>query len=159
MKIGNIVKSKNTYQSPLYNINWKRQTKIIIDMINKQGYVVKEYTDAEDRVELEDKIIHINSRKHAETRFYILLHEFGHLDIYENCADEFAANHPVYVWAHDGRTYHSRAGKVSLIAEEIEAWKKGREIARSKNLYINDVKYNNHMTESLMGYINWASEE
>ena len=139
--------------------DWRNQINIISGMLASYGYNVCEYTDAVDQVDLESKSVHINSRKHAESRFYTLLHELGHVDIYENSADEFESNHPVYVQAVCGQTYHSKAGRVSLLAEEIQAWKKGRIFAREADLYIDDAKYNQHMTEAIISYINWAATQ
>lgn len=136
--------------------DWLRQIDIISDILSNYGYDVYTYTDAVDQVDLERKSVHINSRKHAESRFYTLLHELGHVDIYENSADEFASNHPVYVRA-DGQSCHTKAGRVSLLAEEIQAWKKGRILAREADLYIDDAKYDYYMTESIISYINWAA--
>jgi len=136
---------------------WLDQIHVVKDILSEYGYVVYEFTDAEDSAILEERIIHINSRNHPETRFYTLLHELGHVEIYENQSEEFEAAHPVYVRVHDGRTYRSNAGKVSLIAEELEAWKIGRGIAQQYNLYIDNKKYNKHMTDALMGYINWVA--
>jgi hypothetical protein len=44
-----------------------------------------------------------------------------------------------------------------VVAEEIEAWKRGREIARDLDLFINDDKYDNLMTEQVMSYLVWAA--
>ena len=45
------------------------------------------------------------------------------------------------------------AYQVSLVAEEIEAWKRGRRLANRLGLYINDKKFNNVMSECVMTYI------
>jgi hypothetical protein len=140
---------------------WKYQIIMICDEIQHIGYHVVSYTDADDHVDFELKTIHINSRNHAENRFYTLLHELGHLIVRDN-SDEWIADHPVYVHSHesceDGRVEKGKAYKVSLISEEIEAWKHGRRFAKGLNLYIDDKKYNKHMTESVMTYIKWAAE-
>jgi hypothetical protein len=126
---------------------------------NKLGYAVDFKPDVEDRCDFQEKKIYINSRKHAETRFYTLLHEIGHACIYRYSAKSFAQDYPMFYQHSDGRVERSRAYKVSIIAEELEAWRRGRNIARKKGLYVNDEKYDSVVTESIMTYIDWASSE
>ena len=138
---------------------WKKQITQVIEMIRGLGYDVVQETDVDDRVEFSEKTVYINSRCHPETRFYTLLHEYGHIDICENSADEFEADHPMYYRNADGRTERSKAARVSILAEEIEAWRRGRKLARNRNLVVNEAKYDLHMTDALMSYINWAANE
>ena len=138
--------------------HWECQINDIKTYIENYGYTVVEATDEEDRVEFSEFVVYINSRNHPESRFYTMLHEYGHIDIYENAAEEFAADHPMYYRAQDGRTARSKAGRVSIMAEEIEAWKRGRWFARDAGMEIDEDKYDRHMTDALMSYINWASD-
>ena len=143
----------------LNKLGWLDQIDQIINLIKEMGYEVIQRTDEDDRVEFEEKTVYINSRCHPETRFYTLLHEYGHIDICENGADEFEADHPMYYRNADGRTERSHAGRVSILAEEIEAWRRGRWLARQRGYIINENKYDVHMTDALMSYINWAANE
>ena len=137
---------------------WNAQSKAIIDILKLMGYSVLCYTGADDRVDFAEATVHINSRNHPETRFYTLLHEYGHVHICEHSADEFAEDHPLYYRESDGRTERSCAGRVSILAEEIEAWRRGRHFARNAGMKINENKYDKHMTDALMTYINWAAD-
>jgi len=137
--------------------DWNYQFGFVSEHLEHLGYGVVEAAGVDDHVEFDDRVVYINSRYHAETRFYTLLHELGHVDIYENTAAEFEADHPMYYMAGDGRTERSNAAKVSIVAEEIEAWKRGRWFARYAGLDLDEDKYNKHMTEALMSYINWAA--
>ena len=137
--------------------DWEEQIGWVVGELEEYGYGVIQYTDAQDQVDLEGRVVHINSRCHPETRFYTLLHEFGHVDIYENAAQDFEADHPMYYRHNAVRTPASKAARVSIIAEEIEAWKRGRWLAREYELHIDDAKYDRHMTDALMSYVNWAA--
>ncbi len=137
---------------------WNAQVEAVVDKLQSLGYSVKFCTDADDRVDFEDAVVYINSRCHPETRFYTILHEYGHVDICEHSATEFEADHPLYYRTSDGRTERSHACRVSILAEEIEAWRRGRWFARNAGLKINENKYDKHMTEALMSYINWAAD-
>ena len=105
----------------------------IENWVNSKGFVVSLETDTEDRVEWDDQTVYINSRNRIESRYYTLLHECGHLLI-------------------------SQAWEVSTIAEELEAWKRGRRLARRFKHYVDDARYDTHMTNSIMSYIEWAAE-
>ena len=48
---------------------------------------------------------------------------------------------------------NSKKYKVDTMAEEIDAWRKGRELANRLDIYVNDEKYYNLQVECLYGYI------
>ena len=131
---------------------WVDQFDELRDWIMSKGYRVTCYTDADDKLEFEEKQIHIDSRQHAESRFYTLLHECGHLLISQT-ANQFQKDHPMYAMSCDVRRYRSKAYQVSLVAEEIEAWKRGRRLANRLGLQINDAKFDRLMTDCVMSYI------
>ena len=137
---------------------WKDQICHMIEWLEDKGFSYVCETDEEDRVDFSSKTVFIDSRIHPESRFYTLLHECGHIDILESQA-EFAIDHPMYVhaYAYDGRITRSKKYKVSLVAEEIEAWKRGRRIAYDEQLFINDEKYDRSMTKYVMSYIDWVA--
>jgi len=139
--------------------DWEFQIGYVEGWLREHGYELVQDSDEEDRVELEESVVFINSRLHPETRFYTLLHEAGHVDIYENGAAEFAAEHPMYVQAEHGRSANSKAFRVSLLAEELEAWRLGRRLAREGGLHVDDVKYDKLMSCCVMTYINWAADQ
>ena len=112
--------------------DWEFQIGHIEGWLAEHGYQLVQATDEEDQVELAAGVVRINSRQHPETRFYTLLHEAGHVDIYENGAAEFADEHPMYVQAEHGRSATSKAFRVSLLAEELEAWRIGRRLAATR---------------------------
>lgn len=145
------------------NETWNQQFVMISSILANRGYTVTVRPGEEDRVELDKASLQvfINSRCWPETRFYTLLHELGHIMISED-AETFANENPMYVHAsaslNDGRRERAKAYRVSLVSEEIEAWKIGRRVAKTLGLYIDDDKYNKHMTESVMTYIEWAAD-
>ncbi|MBK25079.1 MAG: hypothetical protein CME70_19430 [Halobacteriovorax sp.] len=134
---------------------WAFQIKKITNWLLEKGYTVRYDPDVEDQVDFELLEVQICSRSHAETRFYTMLHECGHILI-RNGWKQFAKEHPMYAASGDGRCTRSRAYRVSLIAEEIDAWKRGRRLANRLDLFVRDQKYDKVMTECLMGYIEWA---
>ena len=139
---------------------FRNQIESLVEVLNRKGYSVYFNTDDTDRVVFEDREVFINSRIHPENKFYTLLHELGHIIIGESWP-EFQADHPMYVHSPDvyvdGRKERSHAYRVSLLSEEIEAWKRGRRFAKSIGYIIDDKKYDKYMTENIMTYIDWAA--
>jgi hypothetical protein len=136
---------------------WELQAQKISKWLSKKGYHISYVTDVEDQVDFDAKIVHICSRNHAESRFYTLLHECGHILIRDSWR-QFAKEHPTYAASGDGRCARSKAYRVSLIAEEIDAWKRGRRLANRLGLFVRDHRYDSIMTECLTGYIEWAAD-
>lgn len=141
---------------------WKKQFQQIANVLYCMGYFVEEETDEDDRVCFESKCVYINSRKHPETKFYTLLHELGHVLVSMDWI-KFKSENPMYVHSPDrtidGRQARTRAYRVSLVSEELEAWKLGRRFANSLDMFIDDEKYNKHMSSAIMSYINWAADD
>lgn len=139
---------------------FRNQIDSLVEVLNRKGYSVYFNTDDIDRVVFEDLEVFINSRLHPENKFYTLLHELGHIIVGESWP-EFHADHPMYVHHPearvDGRKERSYAYRVSLLSEEIEAWKRGRRFAKSLGFIIDDEKYDKYMTENIMTYIDWAA--
>ena len=131
---------------------WNKQYDTVSGWVVSKGYKISCFTDADDRLEFEEKTIYINSRQHAESRFYTLLHECGHLLISQT-ASQFQKDHPMYAVSCDFRKSKSRAFQVSLVAEEIEAWKRGRRLASRLELYVDNFKFDKIMTDCVITYI------
>ncbi len=143
-------------------VGWKRQIDHMREALVGMGWLLYELPGEEDRVCFEEQAVYINSRNWPETRFYTILHELGHIMVWAN-SHRFRAVVPMYVHSPDvstdGRTERGKAYRVSLIAEEIEAWKIGRKFAVAQGLWVDRKKYDKHMTEAVMTYIDWAANE
>ena len=137
--------------------DWLRQIDKVSELINAEGFNVLMYTDAENKVEFTTNTVHVDSRLHPENRFYILLHEYGHVEISTRAAVQFESDHPMYVSAEDYMSVRSYAGRVSVVAEEFEAWRRGRARARKEGLFVDDKKYDTQITHCMMAYIDWAA--
>lgn len=136
---------------------WLKQIQDIVDWAAGKNYQVKFATDEEDRLCFESKTIFINSRSHPETKYYTLLHEAGHLLI-SRAWKAFDKAMPMYASSSDGRKERGKAYLVSLVAEEIEAWKRGRRLSSKLGHYIDDEKYDQHITNNVATYITYAAD-
>ena len=138
--------------------SWNEQIDLVRDILRVSfGCDVVFSTGVTDRADLEDRIIYINSRCHPETKFYTLLHEYGHVELCALGVDALSVAVPSYMKFHATRSSRSHSGKVATIVEEIEAWKRGRLMALREGLFIDVKKYEKHMNDALMSYILWAA--
>ena len=137
---------------------WKNQISVVEeDLFHRYKYTVVSKSNEQDRAEFSNKTVYINSRSHPENRFYTMLHEYGHVELWEEDWQSFGATFPSYLRFYDNRSTRSKSGKIATIAEEIEAWRRGLMLAYRKNMFVNYVKYEKIMNDSLMSYVEWAA--
>ena len=138
---------------------WKRQFGDLEKWLHKKEFRVVLQKGAEDIVSWKEGAITIDSNPQWESRYYALLHECGHV-IANETAEFLDYNYPCYVYEVDGRKMKSDAYKVSVVGEEIEAWKLGRNLGDHElNHFIDHNKFDKMMTECVMSYLFWATEE
>ena len=63
----------------------------------------------------------------------------------------------MYASSCDLRIAKSKAYRVSIVAEEIEAWKRGRRLAKKLGHRVDDKKFDKMISENVMTYIDWAA--
>ena len=135
---------------------WRQQFDELEIWLVDRGYVLEVASDVDDCVYLYDKIVCISSRNHLETRYYALLHECGHILVAQN-SKQWKKDMPMYAQdakvMNDARRSKGKIYKVSLVAEEIEAWKRGRRMAKKMGHYIDDKKYDRIMSDCIYSYI------
>ena len=139
---------------------WVEQFNELEIWLADKGYNLEMAHDVEDCVILEDKLVCIQSRNSAETRYYSLLHECGHILVSQG-SKQWEKDVPMYAQdpkvMNDARRRRGKSYKVSLIAEEIEAWKRGRKLSNRMGHYIDDKKYDNIMAVCVYTYVEMAA--
>tara|TARA_R110000824_G_scaffold190043_1_gene371453 strand:+ start:317 stop:703 length:387 start_codon:yes stop_codon:yes gene_type:complete len=91
------------------------------------------------------KIIGINAGEPLQEQLYILLHEAGHAIL--------KIEHRKYLDTCD----QTLQGKLSLLREEMEAWKEGRTLAERMGIGINEGAWAMFCKQNLEDYIEWAT--
>jgi hypothetical protein len=91
------------------------------------------------------KIIGINTNETLQEQLYILLHEAGHAIL--------KIEHRKYLETCD----QTLQGKLSLLREEMEAWKEGRSLAEKMGIGINEGTWAAFCKQNLEDYIEWAT--
>jgi len=123
----------------------------------EKDYEVLYETDGQDAVYFGCKQIILNSRNHIEKRLYILLHECGHILINSNSFDRVFSLSSETEAIMGGRKV-SRKRRVAKLTEEIEAWKRGENLARRLGIEINEEKFDRIRANAIMSYIEWARD-
>ena len=90
-------------------------------------------------------IIGINTGETLREQLYILLHEAGHAIL--------KLEHKKYLETCE----QTLQGKLSLLKEEMEAWKEGRALAEKMGIGINDGAWAMFCKQNLEDYIEWAT--
>lgn len=81
-----------------------------------------------------------------------MLHECGHALIFENGSSVYDFE------KFEGLKEKTVASKVFEVIEEIEAWKRGKELARRLRIPIDDVSWDRTMAEAIKKYIDLAAD-
>jgi hypothetical protein len=133
----------------------KNSILILESWLYDKGFDIEYETDAADALYRDGKVVIINSRKHAEKRLYVLLHECGHVLI-NNAKDR------VYALSRETETVMgkrvSRKRRVAVITEELEAWKRGEKLARRLGIEINEEKFDKIKADAIISYVEWARD-
>ena len=138
---------------------WQSQFESVEKILKDRfDYAVICMTDEMDRVEFDDRLVYINSRCHPETRFYSLLHEYGHVEIYENSSSALCTSAPCYQTFSSYRYGKSHAVRLGTLIEEIEAWKLGRLLVIRESMWIDIKNFEKMMNSCLMSYVKWAGK-
>ena len=90
-------------------------------------------------------IIGINTNEPLREQLYVLLHEAGHAIL--------KLEHKKYLETRD----ETLQSKLSLLREEMEAWKEGRSLAEKMGIGINDGAWAMFCKQNLEDYIEWAT--
>ena len=130
-------------------IGWleKKSWSLDIDYCNK------------DEMQPEERQITINARQGVEKQLYSLLHECGHIQQnWKRYEQDYPATAKMNCYASTNRRFaKSPKYKVDILAEEIEAWRRGKTLADRLGIYINEEKYNELTAECVYSYILWAA--
>ena len=133
----------------------------LIDWLEKKGWDLDIDYCCQDELRPESKQIMINGRQGIEKQMYSLLHECGHLLIQQNWTKyekDYPATARMNTYATNRRLARTAKYKVDIISEEIEAWKRGKTLAKRLGIYINEEKYNALTSECVYTYITWAAK-
>ena len=131
---------------------WNDQSLVVEAWLVKKGFDLTYSKSADNELDWDRKRINIRPIKDKEEMFYTLLHECGHI-LVETNDKGFKDNYKTK----DFRDWHKMVAtrdsalKVSILADEMEAWNRGRRLAKRLNLRLNEKKY-----KKIAGFCVWA---
>jgi hypothetical protein len=136
-------------------------TRLIEWLDKKRWSICFDYCES-DAIYPSDRLVTISTRHGIEKQLYSLLHECGHILIQSNeesYTNQYPATARINLYASHKQLERSPKYKVDVISEEIEAWKRGKTLAKRLGIHIDEESYNNFMSKCVYSYIVWANDE
>jgi len=134
------------FLSPDYELN-KIQAWII-----SKGFHLYVGPEVDNEICHKSKIVSLNSRLSKIDQVYILLHECGHVIALSNKKSRFYKLKSTI--AETDANF-----KVYRVEEEIDAWNRGRQLAKRLRISIDDNKWENMFFDAIKKYIKWAASK
>ena len=134
----------------------------LADRLSKKGWQLDIGYFNQDEMHPDVKEVHISSRFGLEKQLYSLLHECGHILVQKN-AERYEKSYPATArmncYATTNRQFEkSPKYRVDVLAEDIEAWRRGKSLANRVGLYIDEEKYNEFSAKCVYSYIQCAAK-
>jgi len=115
-----------------------------------------------DEMDPNAKCVTINARQGIEKQLYSLLHECGHILVQSNeirYNKKFPATAKRNCYLSHRQLEKSKKYKIDVIAEEIEAWERGKNLANRLGIYIDETRFNEVKVECVYTYVEWANKK
>lgn len=132
------------------NINYKEDLEKLISWATDKGYSIDISAEGDNSVDRGAKIISLSNKRPLKYQVCVLLHECGHIQIFENegtlCMDRIRSN-----WS-----ANSRKAKTSILIEEVEAWRRGTNLAKKLKLSVSDDDIKLNMINAILKYAKWC---
>tara|TARA_Y100000592_G_C5407970_1_gene286628 strand:- start:270 stop:701 length:432 start_codon:yes stop_codon:yes gene_type:complete len=136
-----------------YGIDYKYNFYELIDFCEQNKIKVVQTESNENVCFPKINLVVLSTNQYYKNKFFTLSHEIGHIMIYRS-KNSWENNFSyLTVDIYDERKSHSKAYCVSLIAEEIEAWKVGKQIIDELDLEYNKECYLNIMNDCVYSYL------
>lgn len=127
-------------------VNWRQYLESLEVWLNYKGFFLNFSKGADNSVCLEGKIVDIDSSLPLEKQVYCLLHESGHIVLFKNGQDLKAGR--------DTFKY-----RTATVIEEVQAWEKGKALAKRLAIPINEKKWEAEVLEAIGKYLEWATKQ
>jgi hypothetical protein len=123
--------------------------------ILKYKFLIKIIKTSIEEVNFNTKIININKDTKISSQIITLLHECGHILIYmqrKKYKYKYIVGSTWKDW-HNLFINRTKKTKILILEEEIEAWNRGKKLAKRLKIKIQTKLWNYHKTRALMTYI------
>ena len=104
----------------------------------------------------EGNTIIINSRISVQKQFYYILHEAGHVLVEKPLVAYNERYTYGYVAESDPNESKTTRHRVDVVAEEVEAWHRGKKLAIRLGIDIDRDEYERHRCDAILTYFKWV---
>lgn len=115
--------------------------------------------EANSWISFASKEISIHSRSSHENQVYDLIHELGHLRLQQQSSHQDTYYQTQYTQVFEMFSKSSRAYKIKILEEEVDAWKFGLILACELGIAVNEKNFEIRKASKLMTYASWASSK
>lgn len=113
--------------------------------------------DSDDTTHVFGSTIFVNGRLPVYLQLFYILHEIGHILI-EKPWESYLKRYPMgYAMNKDKKISKTSRHRIDVIAEEIEAWARGKKMAVRLGLEIDEVQFEKARIVALKSYLKWAT--
>tara|TARA_R110000824_G_scaffold282955_6_gene471241 strand:+ start:442 stop:888 length:447 start_codon:yes stop_codon:yes gene_type:complete len=147
------VGSKKISDQKKYRYFIERIENFLFDKHEIEVYYDQEY----ENVYFQDlKRIELSSRQSFRSRLHTLLHEAGHVNIRSEAIGplSFKSRFP-FMKSPGYRVRGNKNHRIDILREEVLAWEKGRELAETLGIPIEDEWWSKHRQDALKSYVEW----
>ena len=125
----------------------------ITKWINKKGFELK--SGKEDCIYFEQKTININFNKNDVHIIYSILHECGHLVVFNRHSYEREFSNLI-VSEDNKRVLRTNRYKYELLKDEMLAWESGLKLAERLKIKVDQDDYYLYASKCFMSYVKWV---
>ena len=126
----------------------------VLSWFDKKGYIVEFDRNGDDSVDRENKLVSINNTRSLETQLHVMLHEAGHVMVYESDSIVNGIEEVLIKYSEKSKIH-----KTFTVIEEVEAWKRGLKLAKRLGVKINKEKWNKDVARAIYKYMLWATDQ
>lgn len=129
----------------------EKSLKKIEEWLNKKGFSLVLMGNTFDWMDFYNKDVYISTRQSKENQLYGLLHECGHILI--QSSPKYENHYPVINKTNKNKNLRlTNNFKLETLKEEIEAWDRGKKLAKRLGIKINEEKFDKLSVECLKSY-------
>lgn len=128
----------------------------LVEWVNNKNYNVEFDYCIRDEFRPAEKTIAVNTRQGIENRLYTLMHECGHLLLQVNekrYEKRYPSSAKMSYCNSNVKLERSPKYKIDILSEELDAWRKGKDLANRLDIYYNEENYYNVMSKCVYSYV------
>lgn len=125
----------------------------ISEWLDKRGFALEFAKRAGAYFDVSKKIVTVSSHQQVQKQLHLLLHECGHIIISGSGINKYPNGYRKIDEARDGR---DELHKMDVIAEEFDAWHKGKCLASRLGVVFDHDEYDRTRATCIKTYMKWA---